>query len=75
VLLFTAGDVDGQITGEMCDLIFYYSAIGHEEYLRILKDMGCKCILMERDQYPEEHLVFIAIRQEQQRITEQTEIN
>ena len=62
VLLFSAGGVDGEITGEMCNQFFYYSSLAQEEYLRILKDMGCRCILMERDQYPEEHVVFIAIR-------------
>jgi len=62
VLLFTAGGVDGEITGEMCNQIFYYSSLAEQEYLRILKDIGCRCILLERDQHPEEHVVFIAVR-------------
>jgi SAM-dependent methyltransferase len=62
VLLFTAGGIDSEITGEMCNQIFYYSSLAEEEYLRILKEMGCLCILLERDQYSEEHVVFIAIR-------------
>ena len=62
VLLFTAGGVDGEITGEMCNQIFYYSSLAEEKCLRILKGVGCKCILLERDQFPEEHVVFIAVR-------------
>lgn len=62
VILFTAGGVDGEITGQMCGLEFYYSSLAEEEYLRIMKANGCKCVLMERDQYPEEHVVFIGAK-------------
>ena len=62
VILFTAGGVDGEITGEMQGRDFYYSSLTEEEYLRIMKENGCKCILMERDQYPEEHVVFIGAK-------------
>ena len=62
VILFTAGGVDGEITGQMCGLEFYYSSLSDEEHLRILKEKGCKCILLQRDQYPEEHVVFIAAK-------------
>lgn len=62
VILFTAGGVDGEITGQMCGLEFYYSSLSDEEYLRILKEKGCKCILLQRDQYPEEHVVFIGAK-------------
>ena len=61
VLLFTAGGVDGEITGEMQGHDFYYSSLAEEEYLAIIKDTGCKCILIERDQHPEEHMVFICV--------------
>ncbi len=59
VILFTAGGVDGEITGQMCDKEFYYSSLAEEEYLRIMKENGCRYILVDRDQYPDEHVVFI----------------
>jgi hypothetical protein len=62
VILFTAGGVDGKITGQMCGLKLYYSSLSDEEYLRILNEKGCKCILLHRDQYPEEHVVFIGAK-------------
>jgi trans-aconitate methyltransferase len=62
VILFTAGGVDGEITGQMRGQEFYYSSLAEEEYLRIMKGKGCQCVLMQRDQYPEEHVVFIGAR-------------
>ena len=62
VILFTAGGVDGETTGEMRGLDFYYSSLAEEQYLRIMKEHGCKCVLMQRDQYPEEHVVFIGVK-------------
>lgn len=62
VLLFTAGGVDGEITGRMQGHEFYYSSLAEEEYLRTIKERGCKCVLMERDQHPEDHVVFIAVK-------------
>lgn len=61
-LLFTAGGVDGEITGRMRGEEFYYSSLDETEYLRALKGRGCKCVLMQRDQHPEEHVVFIAVK-------------
>lgn len=63
VILFTAGGVDGEITGQMQGRDFYYSSLAEEEYLNIMKENGCKCILMERDQHPEEHVVFIGAKE------------
>lgn len=63
VILFTAGGIDGQITGQMRGYDFYYSSLEEEEYLKVLKENGCKCILMERDQYPAEHTVFIGAKE------------
>lgn len=60
VLLFTAGGVDGEITGEMDGATFYYSSLSDVEYLRILTETGCACLLLERDQHPERHIVVIA---------------
>jgi SAM-dependent methyltransferase len=62
VILFTAGGVDGEITGRMRGQDFYYSSLAEEQYLRIMKERGCKCVLMQRDQYPEEHVVFIGVK-------------
>ena len=62
VLLFTAGGIDGEITGQMNDETFYYSSLSDADYKRILTDNGCVCVLLERDQYPEHHIVVIAIR-------------
>ena len=62
VILFTAGGVDGEITGQMCGQDFYYSSLSEEEYLRAMTENGCKCILMERDQHPEDHVVFIGVK-------------
>ncbi len=62
VILFTAGGVDGEITGRMRGRDFYYSSLAEEEYLKVMKECGCRCILMERDQYPAEHTVFIGAK-------------
>ena len=62
VILFTAGGVDGEITGRMRGEDFYYSSLAEEEYLRALKERGCRCVLMQRDQYPEEHVVFVGVK-------------
>ena len=62
VILFTAGGVDGERTGQMRGHEFYYSSLAEEEYLKVMKESGCKCLLMERDQYPEEHTVFIGAK-------------
>ncbi len=62
LLLFTAGGIDGEITGEMNGQAFYYSSLADVEYPRILAGSGCACVLLERDQYPEHHMVVIATR-------------
>lgn len=62
VLLFTAGSIDGEITGQMQGETFYYSSLGTAALLRILERAGCECVLLERDQYPERHIVVIAVK-------------
>lgn len=61
-VLFTAGGVAGEVTGQMCGRTFYYGSLAEEEYLRVLKERGCKCVLLDRDQHPEEHIVVIGAK-------------
>ena len=61
-VLFTAGGIDGEVTGPMRGETFYYSSLDVEDYLRVLKVRGCRCVLLEMDQYPEEHAVLIGVR-------------
>ena len=61
-ILFTASGVDGEITGEMSGQMFYYGSLAAEEYLQILKERGCTCVLLDRDQYPETHVVVLGVR-------------
>ncbi len=61
-ILFTAGGVDGEITGQMNGQNFYYSSLNEEDYLKIMRGAGCRCILLERDAFPEEHVVFLGIK-------------
>ena len=42
---------------------FYYSSLADEEYIEVLKSSGCTCVLMDRDQYPEHHIVLLAVRE------------
>jgi SAM-dependent methyltransferase len=62
VVLFTGGGINGEVTGPMRGQTFYYSSLDVEEYLRLLKARGCRCVLLEMDQYPEEHVVLIGVR-------------
>jgi hypothetical protein len=39
-----------------------YASLEDIEYLRILKSQGLRVILVEQDQYPEEHLVIMAVK-------------
>ncbi len=61
-ILFTAGGIDGEITGEMNGQTFYYSSLSDAAYLNIMNDHGCKCILLERDQHRAEHIVMIGVK-------------
>jgi SAM-dependent methyltransferase len=62
VLLFTAGGLDGEITGTMHGHAFGYSSLSEVALLRLLHDYDCVPLLMERDQYPLHHVVIIAIK-------------
>lgn len=59
VLLFTAGSYEGDASGEMENILFEYGTIGYRRYLAIIERMKCKIILMEEDQFPAGHMVFI----------------
>jgi SAM-dependent methyltransferase len=61
-VLFTGAGIDGEVTGPMRGQTFYYSSLDVEEYLQVLKARGCRCVLLEMDQYPEEHVVLIGVR-------------
>lgn len=63
VVLFTAGGICGEAGGVMEGIRFYHSSLAQEEYLRILHGAGCRCLLLERDQYPQEHVVIMGIRE------------
>jgi predicted TPR repeat methyltransferase len=59
VLLFTAGAYAGETSGQMEGVLFEYGSIGYRGYLELIEEMKCKIILMEEDQYPSGHMVFI----------------
>lgn len=62
VLLITVGGTDGVVMGTMRGETFYHSSLNEDEYITTMKNMGCKCILLERDQFPEEHVVIIGMK-------------
>ena len=62
VFLFTAGGVNGEVTGEMYGESFYYSSLTDDEYLRVANCAGCSCLYLERDQWPLPHIVALVAR-------------
>ena len=62
VLLFTAGGIDGEITGTMHGREFGYSSMSEVALVQLLRDYDCVPLLVERDQYPLHHVVLIAIK-------------
>jgi len=64
ILLFTAGSYSGEANGRMEDVLFEYGTIGYRGYLDVIEKMKCKIILMEEDQYPAGHMVFICQKSE-----------
>jgi SAM-dependent methyltransferase len=60
ILLFTAGSYPGEANGKMEGVLFEYGTIGYRKYLEVIDKMKCKIILMEEDQYPNGHMVFIS---------------
>ena len=59
ILLFTAGGIDDERSGEMEGVLFEYGSLNYLDYLCILDELGFRIVLMESDQYPLDHMVFI----------------
>ena len=59
ILLFTAGSYAGETKGKMNGVLFEYGTIGYRGYLKVIEKMKCKIILMEENQYPAGHMVFM----------------
>lgn len=59
MLLFTTGCVDGKVSGTMEGVAFEYASLDYKHYLKILEEQHCEIVLMEKDQYPLEHMVFM----------------
>jgi hypothetical protein len=45
-------------------VLFEYGTIGYRGYLDVIERMKCRIILMEEDQYPAGHMVFICQKSE-----------
>ncbi len=59
ILLFTGGAYAGEASGIMEEVLFEYGTIGYQGYLEVIEKMKCQIVLMEEDQYPAGHMVFI----------------
>ncbi len=57
VLIFTGGDVDGEVRGEMRGVSFEYGSISNIARLQIIEDSNCDICTLERDQ--PKHMVYI----------------
>ena len=62
VLLFTAGGIDAEIVGNMHGVEFAYSSLSEIALMKLVQRGGCIPVLVERDQYPLHHLVFLAVK-------------
>jgi len=62
VILITVGGTDGVVMGRMQNESLYHSSLNDHDYLEAMNACGCRCILLERDQFPEEHTVLIAVK-------------
>lgn len=63
VILLTAGGTDGEVTGTMNGESFYHSSLDETEYLDVMRRAGCRCVLLDRDQLPQEHVVIIGVKE------------
>ncbi len=62
ILLFTGGAYAGEAAGKMEGVPFEYGSIGYSGCLDVMERMNCNIILMEEDQYPSGHMVFLCQR-------------
>ena len=62
VLLHSFGLPRGEHEGEWRGQTFHYSSIGTAANLNLLRDNGLSICHLERDQYPEKHIVSIAVK-------------
>lgn len=53
-------DENGNQVGELDNDLFGYGTIGNNENIRVISENGCKCMHLENDQYPNEHVYLIA---------------
>ncbi len=64
VILYTAGEFPTDITSIWHDLPFSYGSIGIQGNLRELEKNDLTCKHLELDQYPHNHVVIIASKEE-----------
>lgn len=62
ILIFTAGGIDSEVSGEMDGVPFEYGSLSYMEYLDIINNSVCDIVTMEEDQ--PEHMVFICRKKE-----------
>jgi SAM-dependent methyltransferase len=62
--IFSAGglDVPMEKTDSAMGQPMYYSVLGIQETLRLIEQCGCVCRHLEYDQFPEQHVYFVAQR-------------
>ena len=63
VLMYTFGNAQGEHTDQWHNDTFYYSSIGINNNLALLIDSGMLVVHLELDQYPQNHVYAIAIKQ------------
>lgn len=65
VLLFTCGggEEPGEISGSFGGEDFDYSTLGVPGFLQVMQDCRCALKHLEYDQYPENHVTVVAMRQ------------
>ncbi len=72
ILLYTLGNDIGERWGECCGQPLYHSSIGIEKNLARLAEYRCRCLHLELDQYPEDHVFIIAKKIDRKDFDEQT---
>ncbi len=57
-----ARGIDAEIVGNMHGVEFTYSSLSEIALMELVQRGGCIPVLVERDQYPLHHLVFLAVK-------------